>query len=1086
MGQNKEVYNHTERLNAIFQNIPVPSYIWVKNQEDFELIDFNMSALNIEGDNFKNYIDIKASVFYKNQPDVLIDLNKCFKEKSSFQNKKNTKYTYIHPDTVLIQTDKIKRSKKINTSTTDYINQQAAFIENSPTAMAMFDNEMRYLSASNKWITDYNLLGQQIIGKSLYEISPEIDQECKNIHQYCLQGNTKKKEEDSFKRLDGSIEWLKWEVKPWYNANQEVGGIVIITENITQCKIAEEELILANKKIEISENRLQLSLDAAQIGTWEYNLLDNSIIWDDRMYKINGQLKKNSKHIHETWKNSLHPEDKEKVIEEAIKAIKSKKKLNISFRIIKKTGKIAYIKSEAIIINNTNGEPIKMIGINRDITEQKELENKLKQYELFFKNSNDFLNISNKEGFCEVVNPQMIKVLGYSEQELLKNSFYDIIHPDDIIKTKNEVDRLSSGKVTNNLQIRQRKKNGEYIWIQWNVILNKESEKFYSIGRDISETKKTNELISYQFYNAPDIILIINKDFKIEKINRGRKYNPEQLVGKDCIEILPPESQEIARKAIVRCFKTNKNQEIENKIEAGGWVRSRFIPMTVDGKTNQIMIFATDISTEKQVENKLLKSEERYRTITENITDAILLTDKDNHIIYRSPANKRITGYSEKDLKSVKFYNLVHEEDRDNIFKNINTGTDKPNRYKSFKVRILHKSGNWIWIEGTIINMLNNDGINAIVISFKDITERIKSEEKLALSSLIVNSSDDAIISNNNNNFITSWNYGAEKIFGYTSEEIIGKSVYKLIPNNFYYEEDILSENIKLGQYVDHFETLRVKKDGTIFNVSLTISPIFDNHGKVIGASKIIRDITSRKKLEQERKEIIDDLLQRNRDLEQFSYIVSHNLRAPVANIIGISSLLEHSKLISEDNELLLGLIKSVHGLDAVIKDLNQILQMKTEIHESKDLINFTEILSKIKLSIANLIVEENVKFILDFSSKDKFFTIKSYLYSIFYNLISNSIKYKHPDRNPIIEIKSNLNEDGFEIIYKDNGLGIDLEKKGEQIFGLYKRFHFHTDGKGMGLYMVRIQVETLGGQISVKSEVNKGTEFKIKFKNHQ
>jgi signal transduction histidine kinase len=108
--------------------------------------------------------------------------------------------------------------------------------------------------------------------------------------------------------------------------------------------------------------------------------------------------------------------------------------------------------------------------------------------------------------------------------------------------------------------------------------------------------------------------------------------------------------------------------------------------------------------------------------------------------------------------------------------------------------------------------------------------------------------------------------------------------------------------------------------------------------------------------------------------------------------------------------------------------------------------------------------------------------TLKSYLYSIFYNLISNSIKFRQKQVPCIIEIKSNLLKNNVELIFTDNGMGIDLKKKGDHIFGLYKRFHPHTEGKGMGLFMVKTQVETLSGKISIESEVNKGTQFRIEF----
>jgi PAS domain S-box-containing protein len=413
----------------------------------------------------------------------------------------------------------------------------------------------------------------------------------------------------------------------------------------------------------------------------------------------------------------------------------------------------------------------------------------------------------------------------------------------------------------------------------------------------------------------------------------------------------------------------------------------------------------------------------------------------------------------------------------------LNLVLKKSNSTYNFKVRIRHKAGHRLWIEGTVTNMLFNKSIGAVVISFRDITERIKVEEKLALSALIVNSSDDAIIGMTMDKTINSWNPGAEKVFGYTSKEVIGKPIQLIIPPNLHEEERIISENLGLGKPVSHFETCRIKKDGKIIDVSITVSPITDESGEAIGFSKIIRDITLRKNLEEERDKMIADLVQRNRDLEQFSYIISHNLRTPVANILGISNLMQSSELLpSEEEELLLGLNKSVSGLDDIIKDLNDILQTKKEINEAKVLVNLTDIIFTIQSNISHLILKENVNFSVDFSPKNEFLTIKSYLYSIFYNLISNSIKYKHPERDPVIEIKSRLKDKGIEIRYKDNGLGIDLEKQGNQVFGLYKRFHFHREGKGMGLFMVKTQIEALGGKVSIKSEVNHGTEFIIEF----
>ncbi len=234
---------------------------------------------------------------------------------------------------------------------------------------------------------------------------------------------------------------------------------------------------------------------------------------------------------------------------------------------------------------------------------------------------------------------------------------------------------------------------------------------------------------------------------------------------------------------------------------------------------------------------------------------------------------------------------------------------------------------------------------------------------------------------------------------------------------------------------------------------------------------------------EQERSKVMYDLVERNKDLEQFSYIVSHNLRAPVANILGVAEVIQHSSITKEEEAMMMSeMFNSVRKLDDIIRDLNYTLQIKNQVNEKKDLVKFADLVADIKVSISTMLKHEEVVIITDFAKLDGMLVIKSYLYSIFYNLISNSIKYHRPGVGPVIEIRSSNTGDKPGLTFKDNGMGIDLEKYGSDIFGLYRRFHFHIDGKGMGLYMVKTQVELIGGKIAVSSEVNHGTEFTISF----
>ena len=284
----------------------------------------------------------------------------------------------------------------------------------------------------------------------------------------------------------------------------------------------------------------------------------------------------------------------------------------------------------------------------------------------------------------------------------------------------------------------------------------------------------------------------------------------------------------------------------------------------------------------------------------------------------------------------------------------------------------------------------------------------------------------------------------------------------------------------KNASYVFRF----LKKEGEIGYASTEWRFIFDVNKVPIYIYGILRDITTARLAENERSKMISEIIQRNNDLEQFSYIVSHNLRAPVANIIGLTEELSDTSHSTDTKEILTNALSSdAKRLEDVIMDLNTILQTKREITQLKEEVNLSILVDNIKLSIKDFIDQHNVVIKTDFSAINQICTLKSYIQSIFYNLITNSIKYRQPHKKSVLKISTHVDQNTITIVFKDNGRGIDIVKKGDQVFGLYKRFHADIEGKGMGLYMVKTQVETLGGTIGISSEVNTGTKFTIKFK---
>ena len=243
---------------------------------------------------------------------------------------------------------------------------------------------------------------------------------------------------------------------------------------------------------------------------------------------------------------------------------------------------------------------------------------------------------------------------------------------------------------------------------------------------------------------------------------------------------------------------------------------------------------------------------------------------------------------------------------------------------------------------------------------------------------------------------------------------------------------------------------------------------------RIIGS---VQDITDRKESELNLRKYADELLISNKGLEQFSYIISHNLRAPVANILGLAQILDHSD--PEMHGILVNdLVTNANRLDEVIRDLNSILKAKSVLSELKEKVSLKALLGAVQQSIQNVIEQESLSIDLSGIEVDEFYSLKSYMHSIFMNLLTNTIKYRRTDIVSRVEVTSREETGKLIITYKDNGRGIDMTKNGVNVFGLYKRFHPDIEGKGMGLYLVKTQTEILGGKVSVESEVDRGVKF--------
>jgi PAS domain S-box-containing protein len=470
-------------------------------------------------------------------------------------------------------------------------------------------------------------------------------------------------------------------------------------------------------------------------------------------------------------------------------------------------------------------------------------------------------------------------------------------------------------------------------------------------------------------------------------------------------------------------------------------------------------------------------------TTLTSIGDAVIATDAQGRIVFSNPTANRLLRAGDVAGRSLdEVFRIVNEHTRATVESPV-TKVMREGAVVGLANHtiLIAQDGTEIPIDDSGAPVRGVDGkIRGTVLVFRDITERKRAEEATRLLADVVESSNDAIISKDLDGRITSWNKGAERLFGYSSEEMIGQPISVLAPPDRAGEMSAILERIKRGERVEHFESIRRGKDGRLVNVSLTVSPILDASGKIIGASKIARDITERTLAEQAIAQQADRLARSNAYLQQFTYAASHDLQEPLRTVVTFTQLLADrygEKLDGEANEFMSFVISAATRMRLLITDL---LSYSRSVHHEDVPLKEVPLNDAVDLAAHNLqlAIQENGA-VLEAGRLPTVYADKVQMIQLFQNLISNAIKYKSKD-SPRIRVAAEQNSEEWLLSVCDNGIGIPAEYK-EYVFGVFKRLHGNAQaGTGVGLAICKSIVERHGGRIWVESEPGQGSTFKF------
>ncbi len=495
----------------------------------------------------------------------------------------------------------------------------------------------------------------------------------------------------------------------------------------------------------------------------------------------------------------------------------------------------------------------------------------------------------------------------------------------------------------------------------------------------------------------------------------------------------------------------------------------------------------------KATNEEIKESNERYDIVAKATSDTIWDWKIQEDDFIWNKGIQGVFGYKKEEVgKTSKWwFDRIHPEDSIKMSIKLYSFIEQKTEKWQDEYRFKCADGTYKYVFDRGFLVKDEDG-NAIrmIGAIQDVTKQKEEEQRLKLLETVITQTKDAVIiteSENTNKTIPKIvfvNPAFTEMTGYKSQEVIGKTPIVFMGRKSV-KNDIssLSKALK-GREEFKFETLNHKKNGEEYWVNFSMIPITNQEGNHSHWISIQRDITEEKKQEKEKEQLIRELTQNNKDLKQFSYITSHNLRAPLSNLTGLLNLMHEYPIENvELREIINGFSTSTNLLNETINDLVKVVIIKDNPSIDKEEVLIKDVFENVFNQLSYLISLHKPILKIELEKVSILNINKAYLESILLNLFTNAIKYRSPKRILRIFVSSKEVNNMIVLTFKDNGIGIDLERNRDKIFGLYQRFHNYSDSKGLGLYLVKSQVESMGGTISVESEVDKGTTFTIIFK---
>ena len=988
-------------------------------------------------------------------------------------------------------------------------------LDATPVRLFWKDKESTYLGCNQLFAEDAGLSSpDEIIGKTDYDLVWREQAEVYRSYdrEVISSGKPKLNYEELQTHIEGSEIVLRTSKIPLTEPDGSILGMLGVYEDITDSRRAGEALRL-------SEERLSLAFEAATDGLWDWNAATDETYFSPRYYTMLGYEPGEFSADQESWISLIHPDDKDRAVSQTEGIAKGEiDAFEEVFRLKTKSGEWRWVLSRGKVAQrDEQGNPLRIIGTHTDITDRRSIEEALRQSKerlaLALDAATDGLwdwDVPTGKGYFS---PRYYTMLGYQPGDFPASldNWAALLHPDDKQFALGLVDGLTQGELDSfDGEFRMKAKSGEWRWIlsRGKVVERDASGKpLRIVGTHVDVTKRREAesklAESEQKYKAiveASIDGILIGDARSGKLNFANRaacemlgYSEAELLGMKMLDIHPKHYRKQASEGF-----TSASGSGLNLVEKAPIERKDGSTLHVDIATNTANIggrtfivgFLSDVTAQKQNE-EILRDIERERTvILDNMIEHVVLHDTEMRIVWANKTACNSVHSSLEELVGRHCYQIWRERDnpcdRCPVSLTLKTGENHSEEIDS-------PDGRTWRIQASPVKDEDGNMVGAVESSI-EITERRRAEKALQESVAQLRSIFEAA---ENISFILTdldaqephiieFSPGSERIYGYSREEALGMPVHRLHPPESSENIREIVARISKGGKGFTGETTCLRKNGESFPGSLNTLPITDDDGNVLAALGVSFDISGLKRAEQDVKDYAEqlerhaaDLVAVNKELEAFSYSVSHDLQAPLRHIDGFTSLLleEYADRLDDEGRGFLHRTKASAGyMSELINGMLKLSRLsRTEL--TREHVNMTQ--------LATTIAE---KLKASEPGRDVAFEIAEglvgqgdvhLLHSALENLLGNAFKFTAKTKRGKIHFGAKPEEGRTVFFVRDNGAGFDPGKVGK-LFIPFSRLHTEAEfeGTGIGLATVQRIIRRHGGTVWAEGQPGKGATF--------